>query len=151
MVRTHLNLQLSPVDPMLRKTYKFWTPERVRYADLEVQRHVNNMIVGAYFQSARIALLTELDILWSTPEHAIVLARTINDYYKELTYPNELDVGACVTRMGNTSFTMMFGVFVGDVCYASQEAIAVYWNPVTHEKRHLDGEVREKLSKFLVD
>ncbi|HCM83045.1 MAG TPA: acyl-CoA thioesterase [Alphaproteobacteria bacterium] len=151
MARTHLNLQLSPVNPAKRETYKFWVPERVRYADLEVQRHVNNMIVGVYFQSARIAMLRDLDILWSTPEHAIVLARTINDYYKELTYPNELEVGACVTRMGNTSFDMMFGVFVGNDCYASQEAIAVYWNPVTHEKRSLDGPVREKLARFLVD
>ena len=151
MARTHLNLQLSAVNPTDRASYKFWTPERVRYADLEVQRHVNNMIVGAYFQSARIAMLSDLDILWSTPEHAIVLARTINDYYKELTYPNELEVGACVTRLGNTSFNMMFGVFVGNNCYASQEAIAVYWNPVTHEKRMLTPEVREKLIRFLVD
>lgn len=151
MPRENLAMNTPGINPQSRAMYKFWVPERVRYADLEVQRHVNNMIVGVYFQSARIAMLSELGIMWGTPEHAIVLARTINDYYRELTYPNELEVGAAITRLGNTSFNMQFGVFVNDTCYASQEAIAVYWNPVTHEKRSLDDGVREKLSRFLID
>ena len=141
-------LALSEINPCHRNSYKFWVSERVRYNDLEVQRHVNNMIIAVYFQTARISLLGELGIMWGTPEHAIVLARTINDYYKEITYPNDLEVGACVTRIGNTSFNMMFGVFIGDECYASQEAVAVYWNPVEHEKRVITDEVRQKLEAF---
>lgn len=143
-------LKLSTYDARDRGLYRYWVKEHVRYADLEVQRHVNNMVVGAYFQAARIGMLGELGILWSTPEHAIVVGRTINDYYKEITYPNQLDVGAVITRLGNTSFTMVIGVFVDDYCYASQEATCIYWNPVKHEKRPLDDMVREKLSRFLV-
>lgn len=145
-----VGMKLSTYDPRDKTLYRFWTKEHVRYADLEVQRHVNNMVVGAYFQAARIGLLGQLGILWSTPEHAIVVGRTINDYYKEITFPNNLDVGAVITRLGNTSFTMVIGVFVGDLCYASQEATCIYWNPVKHEKRPLDDGVREKLSQYLV-
>ncbi len=136
-------------DPKDRSIYRFWVQEHVRYGDLEVQRHVNNMMVGVYFQTARIGLLGNLGILWSTPEHAIVVGRTINEFYKEITFPNQLEVGAVITRLGKTSFTMEIGVFVGQECYASQETICVYWNPVTHEKRDLDEEVRQKLSLFL--
>jgi acyl-CoA thioester hydrolase len=137
-------------NPLDKSLYKFWVKEHVRYADLEVQRHVNNMVIGVYFQSARIAMLSDLGIMWGTPEHAIVIARTTNNFYKEISYPKDLDCGAAVTRLGNTSFNMMFGVFSGDDCYASQEAIAIYWNPVTKEKRPLDDAVREKLSRYLV-
>lgn len=143
-------MKLSTYDPKERATYRFWVPERVRYADLEVQRHVNNMMVGVYFQSARMAMLGQMGIMWGTPEHAIVLGRTINDYYKEITYPNELEVGAVVARLGTTSFTMLFGVFVGDECYASQEATCIYWNPVKKEKRPVDAAVREKLAEFVI-
>jgi len=143
-------LKLSTYDARERSTYRFWVPEHVRYADLEVQRHVNNMIIGAYFQTGRLALLGQLGILWSTPEHTIVVARTINDFYQEITYPNTLEVGCVIARMGNTSFTMQTGVFIGEKCYASQEAACIYWNPVKHEKRELDEAVRDKLSQYLL-
>lgn len=145
-----VGMKLSTYDAREREVYKFWTSENVRYADLEVQRHVNNMVIGVYFQAGRLGLLGQLGILWSTPEHTIVVARTINDFYHEITYPNTLEIGSVITRMGNTSFTMQTGVFVGEKCLASQEAACIYWNPVTHEKRELDDNVREKLTQFLV-
>lgn len=143
-------LKLSTYDARDKSLYRYWTTEHVRYADLEVQRHVNNMVIGVYFQSGRLGLLGQLGILWSTPEHTIVVARTINDFYQEIVYPNNLDIGVVISRMGNTSFTMQTGVFIGDHCCASQEATCIYWNPVKHEKRVLDDSVREKLSQFLV-
>ena len=78
-----------------------------------------------------------------------MVGRTINEFYREITFPLDMEVGAVITRLGTTSFTMEIGVFVSDECYASQETICVYWNPVTHSKRELTDEVRQKLSTYL--
>ncbi len=137
----------SPAKP--RDFYKYWQPEHVRYADLEVQRHVNNFIIGAYFQSARIGLLSKLGIMWGAPDKAIVVVRTCYDFYYEITWPNKLEVGLSVTKIGNTSFSMEAGIFVGDQCYTTQECVAIYWDPINKQKRQLDADVKASLEQYL--
>lgn len=114
-----------PVDLTDPAGYRFWTGERVRFADLDRQGHVNNNAFGVYFEQGRVHLLEALRGFGPDAPWTVVLARSVVDHLAEVHYPAELRIGVRVLRIGNTSITLGLGVFDGATCAATQEAVSV--------------------------
>ncbi len=87
--------------------------------------HVNNARFLAWFEAARIAYLERVG-LWSREGGkeasgvGPILASAQVDYLRPVRFPAQLEVGARVSRLGRTSFTMEYGVEDADsgVAYA---------------------------------
>jgi len=69
------------------------------------------------------------------------------DYLGTASYPAQLDVGSCVLSVGESSFTIGQGVFLGAQCLATGETVHVHLtkgapSPLTDVLRSvLDGEL----------
>jgi acyl-CoA thioester hydrolase len=117
-----------------RTTYKAFTPVTIRFSDTDMLGHINNVAIAAYFEAARCELFYRLMREAGVPKRGsgeedidFVLARVAIDFKRELHYPGDVEVGARFLKVGNRSVTSGYGLFQGDVCYATAEAVNVFF------------------------
>lgn len=112
-----------------RESYRVWTRETVRYADLDPVGHVNNIAYSAYIENARTMLFHRIDARLDSrsvfPDLDWVLRRLELDYLREVRYPGAVDVGLSATRMGTSSMILRVGVFAADYCAATSVGVSV--------------------------
>jgi acyl-CoA thioester hydrolase len=84
--------------------FRFWTTEKLRNADTDRQGHVNNAVIGSFFEAGRIEVLDHPDNVAIRQANGIVVARQLINYKKELFYPGQVRVGTRVSRIGRSSF-----------------------------------------------
>ncbi|WP_416899192.1 MAG: acyl-CoA thioesterase [Minwuia sp.] len=116
---------MNEPDPTDRASYWRWVKAMTRFCDTDANGHVNNTVYGQFIEAGRVRLITQM-----MPEANIanpwVVARVEIDFLGELTFPSELDVGTRVVRVGNTSYTVISGVFEGERCVAKGRTVLVH-------------------------
>jgi acyl-CoA thioester hydrolase len=133
-----------------RALYKFWTPEAVRFSDLDALGHVNNNAYGIYFETGRIAFMIASGVRADPTDPAVFVAHLEIDYLKELHFPNSLEIGVGVLALGNSSVRLGTAVFCGEVCHAVSQAVMVRIDKVTRCSTPLTAEDRENLGPYSV-
>jgi acyl-CoA thioester hydrolase len=132
-------------DPTIRESYNFWFEENVRFNDLDVMGHVNNVKYNEYFAGARTKLFFEAIPDW--PRANIVpFTRTASvDYQQETFYPSRLDIGLRISKFGRTSFEIICGMFVGDDFKAVNTNTFVFVNKTTREATPIPDTAKQNL------
>lgn len=95
-----------------RSAYKVWREIATRWADNDAYGHVNNTVHCAWFDTAVNGWLIEaglLDIANGDPIGLVV--ETGCRYAAPLTYPEPVEIGLGVERLGGSSVTYGLGVF----------------------------------------
>lgn len=123
---------MSAIDLTRRETFRHWSPVTIRFGDQDSLAHVNNVALAQYFEVGRTAFVYDL-IRSAGAEGKIefVLARLVIDFKRELHYPGAVEVGSRLTRLGNKSLTTGYGIFLGDSCVATSEAVNVFYDMTT--------------------
>jgi acyl-CoA thioester hydrolase len=94
--------------------YNFYYPIEVRYADLDPQGHVNNACYLTYFEQARVAYLIHLELFGadqSFKDIGIIIAEAHVTYKAPIHFGAEIKIGVRVSRIGNKSMSMEYGIF----------------------------------------
>lgn len=95
-----------------RAAYPVWREIGTRWADNDAYGHVNNTVYYAWFDTAVNAWLIEaglLDVAAGDPIGLVV--ETGCRYAQSLTYPQVVEIGLGVERLGGSSVTYRLGVF----------------------------------------
>lgn len=122
----------------------------IQWSDMDAFGHVNNARYFTWFEAARIAYMTRVGLVGSgmrKPEGkgvGPIVAATNAEYLRPVVYPAELVVGARVTRIGTTSFTMEYAVEDANtgLIYARGGAVMVTLRYADHQKVPVPAEVR---------
>lgn len=107
---------MSKAEAVRRGAYAWLTPITTRWADNDIYGHVNNVVYYSYFDSIANRYLIEvggLDI-----HDGDVVGLVVNsscDYHAPVAYPQSLEGGLRVDRLGNSSVTYGIGVFADGV------------------------------------
>ncbi|MFT4993443.1 MAG: acyl-CoA thioester hydrolase [Paraglaciecola sp.] len=98
--------------PSLRSDFVHFDTVDTRWSDNDVYGHVNNVVYYSYFDTVVNRLLIKNKWLdpGSSPIIAVV-AETSCRYFASISYPQRIDVGLTVERLGNTSVIYRLGVF----------------------------------------
>ncbi len=99
--------------------------DNVRFADLDVNRHVNNAVYSSYFESSRVLLVGQPDNGLTPEGLGWVLARLDINFRAELHWPGTIELGLGVLRLGRTSVTFSQVVYSQDRLIASAQATTV--------------------------
>ncbi len=77
----------------------------VHWGDQDAFGHVNNTVPHRWFESARIALFQRIGLIDSHKEQRIgpILAATCCDFRRQINFPDTVQVGIRVARIGRTS------------------------------------------------
>lgn len=134
-------------DPADRACYPHWSQEAVRYSDQDPLGHVNNNAFGAFFETARLALFRDTRLRDGDAANQVGVVRRLEiDFLRELTWPNTVEIGTRVTRIGTTSFSYRQAVFVGPVCHALALTTSVAFDLESRAKVALTDGQKQRLA-----
>lgn len=130
--------------------YRFTIPYTVRVADINYGGHVSNAAVLSFFQDARIAYLghlgpfSELDIGGC----GIILPEAQVRYLAEIFLGEELEIGARITELGNSSFAMSYRIERQGTAVAEGVTRLVAFDYRTRRPVRLPGPFRQAVAEF---
>ncbi len=124
--------------------YRFWSEERVRIADTDLNGHVNNGAIGAYCETGRADLMTAAAGAPQERGFAMALARVAINYRREVHYPSTVRIGSAVLSMGRSSFTLEQALYVGEDCVATAENVFVILDRASRKPIPIPDAARER-------
>ena len=124
-----------------------------RWQDCDVYGHVNNVVYYAYFDTAVTGHLVREAGLKATESPIIgVVVETKCQFRQELGFPEVIDAGIRVVRLGNSAVTYEIGLFRqgDDKPAAFGHFVHVYIDRVTRRPVSIPDQVRTALAKLAV-
>ena len=95
-----------------RENYREFIQIPTRWMDNDVYGHVNNVVYYSYFDTAVNGFLTrEAGLDFRSSDAVGVVAETGCSFHGEISFPDTLDVGIRVRRLGNSSVTYEIVIF----------------------------------------
>jgi acyl-CoA thioester hydrolase len=124
----------------------------VHWGDLDAFGHVNNARYFTWFESARVAYFRGIDLVMDRPSAlGPIIASGTCDYLRPVTYPMNLAVGARVTSIGNTSFSMAYGLWQVDEpgkLYARGTSVVVAFDYAAMKKVRVPEQIRAAIARL---
>jgi len=138
--------------PLGRDAYRDFTTINTRWADNDAYGHVNNTVYYEWFDTAVNRWLIEqglLDIKRSDPIGLVV--QTGCSYFAPLAFPDDVEVGIAIERLGASSVTYRIGVFAAGAMEAAAQGhfTHVYVGRDSRRPAPLPDEWRTKLETLL--
>jgi acyl-CoA thioester hydrolase len=94
--------------------YRFVLRREVEFRDIDSAGHVNNAVYLTYMETARLRYLIAVLGPEFAYEISLILARIAVDFRAPAFFPETLELGARVTRVGTTSFDLEHEIRGGD-------------------------------------
>jgi acyl-CoA thioester hydrolase len=138
----------------LPDAYPFSHRLRVRYNECDPQNVVFNANYFTYFDITITELWREAfgsyeAMLESGVDMMVIEARA--RYLAPARFDDELDIGARIVRLGNTSLMTELAVTLDGSAVTEGRLSHVFVDPVTQLKREIPAEVRRGLEPYLVE
>ena len=97
----------------VRGDYRVFRPIPTRWMDNDVYGHVNNVVYYSYFDTAVNGYLIDATGTDIREQPAIgVVAETGCRYFESVSFPDVLEIGLAVERLGRSSIVYQLGIFV---------------------------------------
>ena len=138
--------------PEPRSAYKVFRAISTRWMDNDAYGHVNNVVYYSWFDTAVNAHLIEQGVL--DIEHGKTIGLVIEtqcNYFEPLAFPQTVDAGIRVARLGSSSVRYEVGLFAqdGPLTAAKGHFIHVYVDRVTRRPTYLPDPLKTVLEKLL--
>ncbi|MFC4786916.1 acyl-CoA thioesterase [Nocardioides sp. MAHUQ-72] len=127
-------------------------PVHVRFSDVDVYGHVNNVKYFEYLQEARIVLTARLwrDLPEGTPPVSMVVAQTDVDYKVPILFrPEPYDVWSWISRVGERSATIESVICDGDTVLSQGRVTIVFFDQDAQRSTPPPAVYRERLMSAL--
>ena len=124
--------------------------DNVRFADLDVNRHVNNAVYSSYFETSRVLLVGQPENGLTPEGLGWVLARLDISFRAELHWPGTFELGLGVLRLGRTSVTFSQVVYSKGRCMASAQATTVMVDSASRKPTPLPEDVVAAFGKWML-
>jgi acyl-CoA thioester hydrolase len=144
---------MSNSKPIARTDYQVFYPITTRWMDNDIYGHVNNVTYYSYFDSAVNRYLIEaggLDI-HDAPIVGFVVNSSCN-YLSPIAYPDDIEAGLRVNKLGNSSVTYGVGIFKkgeANAC-AFGDFIHVFVNRAENKSVPIPAPIRTALENLLM-
>jgi acyl-CoA thioester hydrolase len=146
---------MSSQRPDLRRlkpeTYGFHLEMPSRFGDLDIRGHINNVSIVQYCEDIRVAFQMEVvgrEIYVAESPLRVVVAQMTLHFVSEGFFPDPIDAGVGIARIGNSSYTLAVGLFQNGMCIATQDTSMVYVGP--DGPKLLSPEIRERMERYKI-
>jgi acyl-CoA thioester hydrolase len=121
----------------------------VRFSDVDVYGHVNNVKYFEYYQEARLSFLTSMGAR-ADEDFSLVVARLDVDYKRPILFrPEPYTVRSWVTHVGTSSFRIASEIGDGEQVLSRAQATMVTFDRTRQGARPLTDEERGRLETVL--
>ena len=135
-----------------RSAYKVFRTIGTRWMDNDAYGHVNNVVYYSWFDTAVNAYLIEQGVL--DIEHGQTIGLVVEtgcNYFAPLAFPQTVEAGIRVARLGNSSVRYEVGLFAqgAPLTAAKGHFIHVYVDKATRRPTPLPHPLKSVLEKLL--
>ena len=148
--------ELEPVNTPVRteaeprlEDFPYRLSDNVRFADLDINQHVNNASYATYFETSRVLLMKDSANGLSPEGLGWVMVRLDINFRAELHWPGTIELGLGVAKIGRTSVSFDQVVFSEGKCVASARAVNVLVDQVTRKPVQLTDEIRANFRRWI--
>ena len=124
------------------------TDIQIRFSDMDMLGHVNNVAYGYYFDIARVKCLEQIlgKIDWKEGQ-ILALVRTETDFKQSVYFDDEIEIQSSITNVGNRSIKMHQALVdkKGNVKAESRSVLSTF-NTKTNESFPLSEEWKQKFN-----
>lgn len=135
-----------------RDEFRHFTPLTTRWADNDAHGHLNNVVYYALFDSAVNAALIDAGLL-DVERSAVIglVAETGCIYFEALAFPDALEAGLRVAKLGRSSVRYEIAIFRQGAARAAAQGhfVHVYVDRQTRRPVALPAAVREYLETLV--
>ncbi|MFU8863052.1 MAG: acyl-CoA thioesterase [Rhodobacterales bacterium] len=138
--------------PKSRDDFAVFCAISTRWKDNDAYRHVNNVTYLSFFDTAVNEHLIKGGVLDIESSDTIgLVARSNCDYFAAVSFPDKIDVGLSVRRLGTSSVTYELAVFRENETQAAAQGqlVHVYVDRRTNRPVDLPAALRAHLSGLL--
>ena len=137
---------------MKRSTYSYFQSITTRWADNDIYGHINNVVYYSYFDTIANQYLIESTNF--NPSIASIIGVVVHSnctYIKPIAYPDKIEAGLTVKKLGNSSVTYGIGIFKqgGNTPCAYGEFVHVFVNRKTKQSTSIPEEIKKVLQQLL--
>lgn len=131
-----------------RESFRLFRPIPTRWHDNDVFGHVNNVVYYAWFDTGVNAWLIENGFLdpQASPVAGLVVETTCT-YFESVAFPETVEIGLGVARLGSSSVTYRLGIFRqgGELAAAQGRFTHVYVERATQKPVPIPAALRAAL------
>ncbi|MBE7325151.1 thioesterase family protein [Nocardioides sp. Y6] len=121
----------------------------VRFSDVDVYGHVNNVKYFEYFQEARIPVMDRISAGEDNAGVGIVIARKQVDYVRPIRFrAKPYDVWSWVSHVGRRSVTVESEICDGDTLLSRAKVVMVFFDPHTQRSAEPPAALMDRLREF---
>lgn len=130
-------------------SFRFRHPVEVRFKDIDIGGHAHHSHALVYFEEARAAYWREVAGKDTLDDVDYILAEMRVRYHARVLWPQRLEVGVCVSKLGKRHFAMAY-----EVCSAegekliSGESTQVMYDYEAGATKPIPPEVVERIDAF---
>ena len=125
-----------------------------RWNDNDIYGHLNNVIYYELFDTAVNKWLIKNNLIdIKNGSNIGLIVQSGCNYFSSFKYPEDIDAGIRVTKIGNSSVRYEVGLFKPNDDLASADGffIHVYVDRISNKPLNLDYEFKKKLDTIYVD
>jgi acyl-CoA thioester hydrolase len=140
-------------EPGLRSHYVEFMPIQTRWMDNDVYGHVNNVVYYSYFDTVvNLYLISPGGLDFHNSPVVGIMAETMCRYYRSIAYPEAIDAGIRVGRLGTSSVRYEVGLFGVDEQQARAEGhlVHVFVDRATNAPVPIPEGIRSALERLVV-
>jgi len=144
---------VSDPDPKGRGYYPHFRAIPTRWMDNDVYGHVNNVVYYSYFDTAVNGHLMEHGVLdYAAGEIFGIVVETKCQFLKELAFPEVIEAGLRIAKLGNSSVTYDIGLFRKDEADAAAigHFTHVYVDRENRRPVRIPDPVREVMASLVI-
>jgi acyl-CoA thioester hydrolase len=135
-----------------RSNYSYFHLITTRWADNDIYGHINNVVYYSYFDTVANQYLIEFADF--NPINASIIGVVVHSnctYIKAIAYPNKIEAGLTIKKLGKTSVTYGIGIFKkGEkAAYAYGEFVHVFVNRKDNQPTSIPKKINEAFQKIL--
>ncbi|MEM7456436.1 MAG: thioesterase family protein [Planctomycetota bacterium] len=124
----------------------------VQWGDQDLFGHVNNIVYFRWFESARVVYWVDSGLREALEPAGLgpILAHTSCDYKKQIKYPDTIEVGARVAKIGVSSVTLEHYVYShqNQAVSATGKSIVVLFDYQSQNPIPIDDRFRKMFDDF---
>ena len=138
-------------EPFTRRDFRVFRRLQTRWADNDIYGHVNNTVHYALFDTAVNGWLIDRGLLDLRVGGTVgLVVETACSYFAEIVFPDTVDAGIRIERLGTSSVTYAVALFRNDREEAAAQGrfVHVYVDRADRKPRPLPGDWRTILEEL---
>lgn len=123
-----------------------------RFGDTDALRHINNNVLGDWFELGRNDLFKFFtpDLQLSDETWKLIMVRMEIDFLDQIFFGEDVEIRTYITHIGNTSFTIGHEAWQNEELKSKGKNVVVHYDFIEKTKIPIPSEIREKLEEHLV-